>query len=84
MEEASGYLTILRRCDNSVLKMLTQKHFVSAANSYMGKGGVCIPIHHYWEEPAGENPPDGAIIDYYLQSDAKMPSWRSAMKKAIS
>lgn len=23
------------------------------------------------EEPAGENPPDGAIIDYYLQSDVK-------------
>lgn len=23
------------------------------------------------EEPAGENPPDGAVIDYYLKSDAK-------------
>lgn len=23
------------------------------------------------EEPAGENPPDGAIIDYYLKSDAR-------------
>ncbi|HEV2482902.1 MAG TPA: hypothetical protein VGS79_24720 [Puia sp.] len=25
------------------------------------------------EEPAGENPPDGAIIDYYLKSDATGP-----------
>ena len=24
------------------------------------------------EEPAGQNPPDGAIIDYYLQSDASL------------
>jgi photosystem II stability/assembly factor-like uncharacterized protein len=25
------------------------------------------------EEPAGKNPPDGAIIDYYLRADAAMP-----------
>jgi photosystem II stability/assembly factor-like uncharacterized protein len=25
------------------------------------------------EEPAGQNPPDGAIIDYYLQADANTP-----------
>src|SRR5205085_2576351 len=25
------------------------------------------------EEPAGQNPPDGAIIDYYLKSDATTP-----------
>ncbi len=25
------------------------------------------------EEPAGENPPDGAVIDYYLPSDARGP-----------
>ena len=62
--------------DITPLRQITEK--VAAADAFLFKPQVAFRVH--WnnntdtplppEEPAGQNPPDGALIDYYLKSDA--------------
>jgi photosystem II stability/assembly factor-like uncharacterized protein len=62
--------------DITPLRQITEK--VAAAGAFLFKPQVAMRVH--WnnntdtplppEEPAGQNPPDGALIDYYLKSDA--------------
>jgi len=62
--------------DITPLRQITAK--VAVADAFLFKPQVAMRVH--WnnntdtplppEEPAGENPPDGALIDYYLKTDA--------------
>jgi len=63
--------------DITPLRQITAK--VAAADAFLFKPQGAMRVH--WnnntdtplppEEPAGENPPDGALIDYYLKHDVK-------------
>jgi photosystem II stability/assembly factor-like uncharacterized protein len=62
--------------DITSLRQITAK--VAAGDAFLFKPQVAMRVH--WnnntdtplppEEPAGDNPPDGALIDYYLKTDA--------------
>jgi photosystem II stability/assembly factor-like uncharacterized protein len=62
--------------DITPLRQITEE--VAAAQAFLFKPQVAMRVH--WnnntdtplppEEPAGENPPDGALIDYFLKTDA--------------
>jgi hypothetical protein len=70
----SGYWTILHRC-------VQMGPGTAAQDAVLYKPVPAIRVR--WnmnpdtplpgDEPAGENPPDGAVIDYYLKGDATAP-----------
>jgi photosystem II stability/assembly factor-like uncharacterized protein len=59
----------LRQLDEATLKATTVLHKPAIAFRVRWNQYTDTPIPQ--EEPAGENPPDGAMIDYYLSADSK-------------
>jgi photosystem II stability/assembly factor-like uncharacterized protein len=65
--------------DVSSLRQLSAQVAASEAYLYQPATAYRVRWNNYTdtpvpqEEPAGENPPDGAIIDYYLRSDVSGP-----------
>ncbi len=61
----------------TALRQLTNQHFNTStilfkpANQYRVRWNTWPDTPLPQEEPAGENPPDGAVIDYYLHENAK-------------
>jgi photosystem II stability/assembly factor-like uncharacterized protein len=60
-------ITSLRQIPNQVSQSTT---LFKPANAYRVRWNMWTDTPLPQEEPAGENPPDGAIIDYYLNSNA--------------
>jgi len=60
---------------------LRDAHFAPSSRAYLFKPAIAYRLRRdTWtdtplppEEPAGENPPDGAVIDYYLPENARGP-----------
>jgi photosystem II stability/assembly factor-like uncharacterized protein len=65
--------------DINPLRQLTAEIATKPAHLFKPAGAFRVRRNNYTdtpmppEEPAGQNPPDGAIIDYYLRSDASSP-----------
>ena len=62
-------MTSLRQLTNQLINLSTILY--KPANAYRVRWNMWTDTPLPQEEPAGENPPDGAIIDYYLNGNAK-------------
>jgi len=62
-------ITPLRQLNNQTIKQSIILHKPQNAMRIRWNMNTDTPIPQ--EEPAGQNPPDGATIDYYLKEDAK-------------
>ncbi len=72
MEEVFGYLdniTPLRQLNNQFVK--SSAILYKPQNTYRVRWTMYTDTPVPQEEPAGENPPDGVIIDYYLSKNAQ-------------
>jgi hypothetical protein len=64
-------ITPLRQINEQIAR--TEAHLFQPQVAYRVKRNVNTDTPLPPEEPAGKNPPDGAIINYYLQADASGP-----------
>ncbi|HUS03878.1 MAG TPA: hypothetical protein VMY77_19190, partial [Chitinophagaceae bacterium] len=62
-------ITPLRQLTNQLINQSTILY--KPANAYRVRWNMWTDTPLPQEEPAGENPPDGAMIDYYLNTNAK-------------
>jgi len=62
-------ITSLRQVTNGIVK--ANSFLYKPANAYRVRRSMWTDTPLPQEEPAGENPPDGAIIDYYLKDNCK-------------